>query len=53
MLYREAEPALNMRRPFSFDLVYPFPELKPVIGKIKPVKESTQKHVTPKPRKDK
>jgi 23S rRNA G2445 N2-methylase RlmL len=28
-----------MRRPFIFDLVYPIPELKPLIGKLKKQKE--------------
>ena len=37
LLYREEQsgqgPAVNKRRPFTFDLVYPIPELKPFIGK--------------------
>ena len=37
LLYREEQvgqgPAVNVRRPFSLDLLYPFPELKPFIGK--------------------
>ena len=42
LLYREEQagqgPAVNMRRPFSQDLVYPIPELKPFIGKKSNVK---------------
>lgn len=36
LLYREQSkesPAVNVRRPFSLDLVYPIPELRPLIGK--------------------
>ena len=37
LLYREESaghgPAVNVRRPFSLDLIYPIPELKPFIGK--------------------
>jgi hypothetical protein len=37
LLYREERagvgPAVNVRRPFSLDLIYPIPELKPFIGK--------------------
>ena len=37
LLYREEScgqgPAVNLRRPFSLDLIYPIPELKPFIGK--------------------
>lgn len=40
LLYRDASskhgPAVNVRRPFSLDLVYPVPELTPFIGKKKP-----------------
>ena len=37
LLYREEShnlPAVNMRRSFDLDLVYPVPALKPFIGKI-------------------
>lgn len=44
LLYRESEPQVNLRRAYDFNLVYPLPELKPVIGKIKNlVKEKTTK----------
>ena len=36
LLYKEQgkeSPAVNVRRPFSLDLVYPIPELRPFIGK--------------------
>ena len=37
LLYREESvgygPAVNLRRPYSLDLIYPIPELKPFIGK--------------------
>ena len=42
LLYREEGkngPAVNVRRPFSLDLVYPIPELRPFIGKKSSVKE--------------
>ena len=42
LLYREQGqhgPAVNVRRPFSLDLVYPIPELKPFIGKKSNIKE--------------
>lgn len=42
LLYREQGPhgpAVNVRRPFSLDLVYPIPELKPFIGKKSALKE--------------
>ena len=39
LIYRDAShkfgPAVNVRRPFTMDLVYPFPELTPFIGKKK------------------
>ena len=44
MIYRDASlkhgPAVNVRRSFSLDLLYPIPELKPLIGvkKIEPQK---------------
>ena len=38
MIYKEYGdnygPAVNKRRPFTFDLCYPIPSLKPFIGKI-------------------
>ena len=46
MLYREQGkdgPAVNVRRPFSLDLVYPIPELRPFIGKKNNLKEKTPK----------
>lgn len=46
-----------MRRPFTFDLVYPIPELKPYIGKVKPVlkemSQSISKQLHPKSKKEK
>jgi len=44
-----------MRRPFNFDLVYPYPELRPVIGKVKTSKEQSalKNQVNTKPKKDK
>lgn len=38
LVYREENPwygvtAVNLRRPFSIDSCYPFPELRPFIGK--------------------
>ena len=39
LIYRDASmklgPAVNVRRPFSLDLLYPIPELTPFIGKKK------------------
>ena len=36
LIYRDASqkhgPAVNVRRPFTFDLLYPIPELTPLIG---------------------
>ena len=46
LLYREEGkhgPAVNVRRPFSLDLVYPIPELKPFIGKKTNVKDKLPK----------
>ena len=46
LLYREQGkdgPAVNVRRPFSLDLVYPIPELRPFIGKKNNLKEKTPK----------
>ena len=41
LIYRDAStkhgPAVNVRRPFSMDLVYPIPELVPFIGKPRTV----------------
>jgi len=37
LIYREetvSQPAVNVRRPFTLDLLYPVPELKPFIGKL-------------------
>jgi len=42
LVYREQGPhgpAVNVRRPFSLDLVYPIPELRPFIGKKSALKE--------------
>ena len=39
LIYKENQdstgPAVNKRRPFTFDLCYPIPSLKPFIGKTK------------------
>ena len=39
LIYRDASqkhgPAVNVRRPFTLDLVYPVAELTPFIGKMK------------------
>ena len=41
LIYRDAStkhgPAVNVRRPYTLDLVYPVPELKPLIGVKKTV----------------
>jgi hypothetical protein len=38
LIYKEygdnSGPAVNKRRPFTFDLCYPIPHLKPFIGKM-------------------
>ena len=34
---------MNVRRPFSLDLVYPIPELRPFIGKKSNVKDKLPK----------
>jgi len=43
LLFRDAShkhgPAVNVRRPFTFDLLYHIPELTPFIGKKIPVKK--------------
>jgi hypothetical protein len=43
LLFRDASqkhgPAVNVRRPFTFDLLYHIPELIPFIGKKNPVKK--------------
>lgn len=47
LIYRDASqkhgPAVNVRRPFSFELVYPIPSLKPMIGVKRVVRESLPK----------
>jgi len=51
LLYREESqnlPAVNLRRSFDLDLVYPVPQLKPFIGKMPP-KEFKKYQKTPKP----
>jgi len=51
LLYREESqslPAVNLRRSFDLDLVYPVPSLKPFIGKM-PAKEFKKNQKTPKP----
>lgn len=39
LIYRDASkkhgPAVNVRRPFNLDMLYPIPELTPFIGKKK------------------
>ena len=54
LLYRDASskhgPAVNVRRPFSLDLVYPVPELTPFIGKKKPPRHAPLlKPLAPRP----
>jgi len=50
LIYREEsnysvpqQPYLNQRRPFSLDLCYPIPELRPFIGKMPPKLKSKTK----------
>ena len=45
IIYQDASqkhgPAVNVRRPFDMDLVYPLPELTPFIGKKKNPRQAT------------
>jgi len=47
LIYRDASqkhgPAVNVRRPYSHELIYPIPSLKPLIGVKKVVRESLPK----------
>ena len=46
LLYREQAPAVNLRRPYSLDLVYPVARMKPFIGRPEKKLHKSRLHST-------